>query len=95
MNLFVKACRVRYDRAMHSIRIAVFAFGGIGLALTSSARGIVIVPTFVDSPDQAWTDDEKAVVNLAIQNWENRILDNQTVNFTFDFTHDDTVDNGG
>ena len=39
------------------------------------------------SSDQAWDAAHQAVVMEAIQDWEHRILDNQTIDVTFDFTH--------
>jgi len=53
----------------------------------SQARALNIIPTFVDSSDQAWTDSQKSVILEAIGDWENRILDNQTINVSFDLTH--------
>ena len=53
----------------------------------SQARALNIIPTFVDSSDQAWTDTQKSVVLEAIGDWEKRILDNQTINVSFDLTH--------
>lgn len=53
----------------------------------SQARAVSIIPTFVDSSDQAWTDSQKAVILAAIGDWENRILDDQTIHVSFDLTH--------
>ena len=51
------------------------------------AHAVTIVPTFVDASDQSWTDPEKTIITQAIGDWQNRVLDNQTINVSFDFTH--------
>lgn len=51
------------------------------------AEAVTVVPTFLDAPDQSWTDIEKTIITQAIGDWQNRVLDNQTINVTFDFTH--------
>lgn len=59
---------------------------GVGL-LSAGARAVKIVPTFMDGAGQTWDATKRAVINQAISDWDARILDDQTIPVTFDFTN--------
>ena len=64
------------------------ALGTAALSLIAgSAKAIDIVPTFVDSAGQTWDPTKRAVIEQAISDWDARILNNQTIPVTFDFTN--------
>ena len=65
----------------------VWAGAGLLLPTCSPVCALVINPTFVNGAGQLWTTSEETVVDEAIQSWTSRILDNQTVNVTLDFTN--------
>ena len=70
-----------------------FAWGtaAVGvLTLACPTRAIDIVPTFMDGAGQTWDATKRAVINQAISDWDARILNNQTIPVTFDFTNDGT-----
>ena len=56
-----------------------------GALLSGRASAITIIPTFADGAGQVWDATKQAVINQAISDWEASVLDNQTINVTFDF----------
>ena len=62
---------------------AVLAFAW----LTTAARAITIVPTYVNGAGQTWNATEKGVIQQAINDWQTALPDNHTVNVTLDFTN--------
>src|SRR5690349_961333 len=59
---------------------------GVGL-VAGGARAVNIVPTFMDGAGQTWDATKRAVINQAISDWDARILNDQTIAVTFDFTN--------
>ncbi len=66
-------------------RAIVVALCIVWLSLPSQA--MTIVPDYVNSAGQTWTSDRIGVIQQSIDDWESNILDDQTVNITFDFTN--------
>lgn len=56
------------------------------LVAVPTANGLTINATFVDGNGQTWDATRQGVVNQAISDWTSKILDNHTLNITFDFT---------
>jgi hypothetical protein len=71
---------------MKSFHLAAIVTTATTLA-AGTARAIDIVPTFLDGAGQAWDSTKRAVINRAISDWDARILNNQTIPVTFDFTN--------
>ena len=65
-------------------RVIVVALCIVWLSLPSQA--MTIVPTYVNGAGQTWDSDRMGVIQQSIDDWQSNILDDQTVNITFDFT---------
>jgi hypothetical protein len=78
--------RFRRERKMR-----IFGWVAVGTAalllIAGRAHGIDIVPTFVDGAGQTWDSSKRAVIDQAISDWDARILNNETIPVTFDFTN--------
>lgn len=62
---------------------------GLGLSVflfVAPAQALTILPTFTDGIE-TWSTVQKDVVNFAISQWENLILDDETVSVEFNFTN--------
>jgi hypothetical protein len=72
---------------MNRILTGVFvaALNVVWLPLPSQA--VAIIPLYVNGADQTWDPVRQGVVQQAIDDWQTKILDNQTINITFDFTN--------
>ena len=53
--------------------------------LTLSAQALTINATFDDTGTATWTNEQKAVINQAIADWQSVLNINETVDITFDF----------
>jgi len=51
------------------------------------AQAMIISPTYVDGSGQTWDATRMGVIQQAIDDWQSLILDEQTINITFDFTN--------
>ena len=71
---------------MKAFTRAAVVTSAMGLT-AGAAHAIDIVPTFVDGAGQTWDPTKRAVINQAINDWDARILNNQTIPVTFDFTN--------
>jgi len=60
---------------------------GVTCLFVEAAQGLVIDATFVDAAGESWNSDpaRKAVIDLAIADWQEAILDDHTVEITFTF----------
>ena len=74
-----------------NLRIVAFVSWLLFIPLSGVSHGnLIINPSFVDGLGETWTVERMNVVNQAITDWSNVILDNYTIDMTFDFTSDGT-----
>lgn len=71
------------NRTLTRAVVAALSVAWLSLPLQATT----IIPTYLDSAGQTWSPVRKGVVQQAIDDWQTDILDNHTINVTFDFTH--------
>ena len=74
-----------------NLRLISFVSWLLFITLAGVSHGSLIInPSFVDTLGETWSAERMNVVNQAITDWGNVILDNYTIDVTFDFTSDTT-----
>lgn len=63
------------------------AFAAILVVFVSACSAVDFNTTFLDGAGQTWTAERMGVVNYALNEWASKIINNETIDITFDFTN--------